>query len=255
MTTTRDAVVQLLRSTDPFVRRRIGHGAFVGVRYPYLYVETPKSGCTTTKLHLWNLERLGPIPYESRPHERPPGDPRLSLLSVSEDRALDALQGHSIFRFCVWRDPVRRLASAFWEKIHLGTDPGAEWPQWRAHIVRAFGLASEKQITLDHFVQFVCALPDHQRDFHFMSQWRLNLADLIQYHRVVRLDRYAEDMAGVYASIGVPEAEWPPLDIRENSSGSEVVQVSEQAAAMIRAAFRTDYDLLNLAPARYEGAN
>ena len=247
MTATRDDLVQLLRSVDPYICRRLGHGAFVGERYPYLYVETPKSGCTTTKLHLWNLERLGPIPYESRPHERPPGDRRLSLLSVSEDRALDALSGGSIFRFCVWRDPVRRLASAYQEKIPLAADPGLEWPQWRAAIVRAFGLPSEKDISFEHFVRFVCALPDEQRDFHFMSQWRLNLADILTYDRVVRLDRYAEEMVEVYRTIGVPTSEWPQFDLRENRSGSETVQASPAVVALVESTFRKDYELLDMA--------
>src|SRR6185312_13253203 len=153
--TDRELLQRLLQSPDPFLQRLLGYGAFVGQRYPYLYVETPKSACTTTKVHLWNLEGLGPVPYESRPHERPPGDPRLSLLSVPVEKALDALTSPAIYRFCVWRDPVRRLASAYWEKIHEKADPGPEWPQWRALIVKSFGLRSEDEITLDIFARFV----------------------------------------------------------------------------------------------------
>ncbi len=40
-------------------------------------------------------------------------------------RAVEALGSTSIYRFCVWRDPVRRLASAYWEKIHEKAGPGA----------------------------------------------------------------------------------------------------------------------------------
>ncbi len=58
LTARRDVARRLLQSPDPFVRRRLGHGAFVGERYPYLYIETPKSACTTTKGRLWELEGL-----------------------------------------------------------------------------------------------------------------------------------------------------------------------------------------------------
>jgi len=67
----RAAAVLALRSSDPVVRRRLGYGAFVGVRHPYLYLETPKAACTTTKAHLWRLEDLGPL----RPSPTPPTPP------------------------------------------------------------------------------------------------------------------------------------------------------------------------------------
>ena len=249
VTPERQTMLALLQSQDPFLRNRLGHGAFLGTRYPYLYIETPKSGCTTAKLQLWQLEGLGPLPYLSRVHERPAGDPRRSLYSVPPADAVEALSSASVYRFCIWRDPIRRLTSAYWEKIHEGTDPGPEWPQWRALIVRAFGLAGPEQISFEHFARFVVAVPDHQRDHHFMSQRRLMLADHIRYHRIVRLDRYADDMALVFRGMGAPEAEWPKLDQRENASGSEVVEVSPAAAEVIRQGFADDYRLVEGAEA------
>ncbi len=73
---------------------------------------------------------------------------------------------------------------------------------------------------------------------------------MIPYHKVVRRDRFAEDMAEVYRRVGAPESEFAALSRRENRSGSEVVSVSDESAALIRGAFRQDYELLKLgAPA------
>src|SRR5258705_3311023 len=116
-------MIQALRSQDPVIHRRLGYGAFVGSRFRYLYLETPKAACTTTKVHLWHLERLGPLPYPNHVHKRPPEDQRRSLLTIGEDAAIDALFGPSVFRFFVWRDPGRRLVSVFTPKKKLAPDP------------------------------------------------------------------------------------------------------------------------------------
>jgi hypothetical protein len=241
---TRSAAILALRSTDPVLRGRLGYGAFVGVRYPYLYLETPKAACTTTKAHLWRLEGLGPLPHPNSAHARPKEDPRPSLLTIGEARAVEALCGAYVFRFCVWREPVRRLASTYMAKIRLVRDPGVEWVYYRRVIADRFGLGSEKEITFDHFVRFVCALPDERREPHFMSQYRLSLAHFVRYDRIVRVDRYADDMAAVCRDIGVPPSLWPDFHLRENISGSEAIEISKSSAAMIRDAFRQDYEML-----------
>lgn len=234
----------MVRSDDSFLRRRLGYGAFVGVRYPYLYLETPKAACTTTKAHLWHIERLGSLPNPNAAHGRPQGDPRSSLLTIDEARAIEALSAASVFRFCVWRDPVRRLVSTFMAKIRLKRDPGPEWAYCRRAIVRWAGLSSEEEITVDHFARFVCMLPDERRDPHFMSQHRLSLFHAVRYDRIVCVDQYADGMSAVFREIGVPPAHWPDFGRRENVSGSETLEISKSSAAMIRETFRLDYEML-----------
>jgi hypothetical protein len=238
----------LLRSEDPFYRMRLSYGAFIGRRYPYVFIETPKAACTTTKVVLWRLEGLGPVPPDlTMVHHRSPWDPRKSPLTVPEEEALKALGGASAPRFFVWRDPVERLRSAYWDKIRLGYDYSPEWEQWRVVIRNAFRMPADQEISFDRFAEFVCALPDHLRDPHFMSQRRLVLADFVTYDYVVRTDDYAAGMAEVLRAMGVPHDRWPPLDERRNETGSSVVPVSAATAAKIRSAFSAAYDLLDVA--------
>jgi hypothetical protein len=240
------AALTALRSSSPFLQARLGYGAFVGVRYPYLYMETPKSACTTTKAHLWRLEGLGPLADPNSAHARGEDDPRPSLLTIDEAKAVEALAGSSVYRFCVWRDPVRRLASTFMAKIRLGRDPGEVWTRCRSMIMRRFGLGSEAEIGFDHFAEFVCAVPDEFREPHFMSQYRLSLAHLVRYSKVVRAETYAEDMAAVFRDIGAPPSLRPDFTLRENMSGSEAIEISKSAEALIREEFRPDYQMLDL---------
>ena|SRR5579872_1165383 len=239
-----DALRELLRSEDVFVRRRLAYGGFIGRKYPYFYMETPKAACTATKAILWQVEDLGPVPRPDLLHVRLPTDPRPSPLSVSEDEALAALSGRSAFRFFVWRDPVDRLRSAFHDKIHLARDPGPEWDWWRSRICNAFGLRPDQAISFEQFAEFVCATPDDARDEHFMSQHRLLLIDRIPFDYVVRTDDYVNGMTEVLRTVGVPRDRWPPLERRYNETGSDAVPVSDALAAKIRHAFRAGYEII-----------
>jgi hypothetical protein len=58
------------------------------------------------------------------------------------------------------------------------------------------------------------------------------------------MDRYAEDMAEVYRAIGVPRSEWPEFSRRENFTGSDAMEISGDTAAMIREAYRRDYEMV-----------
>lgn len=240
-----EEILRLLDSRRPLLRRQLSYGSFVGVRYPYLYIETPKSACTTTKGHLWRLEGLGPLADPNDVHERPLDDPRPSLRTVPESHAAEAMRGTSVYRFCVWRDPVRRLASCYMAKIRLKRDPAREWDQYRRIIAKRFGLRSPDEITFEHFASIACAMPDVRREWHFMSQWRLSLSEFLRYDRIVRVDRYAEDMRAVYRDIGVPASEWPDFGtLRENFTGSESLEISQPVADMIRKAYARDYDMI-----------
>lgn len=240
----RDAALTLLRSPHPFVRMRLAYGSFVGVRYPYLYMETPKAACTTTKAHLWRLEGLGPLPDANGAHARPHGDPRPSLRTLGEAAALEVLRSPRVIRFLVWRDPASRLASAWMSKIRLGRDPGEEWIWWRRRIAERFGLAPDADIGFDEFARFACELPDPEREEHFRSQFRLSLFNFIRYDRIVRFDRYAEDFAALLGDLGVSAARGPDLTRRENASGSEEIEASRSTRAMIREAYAQDYAMV-----------
>ena len=238
-TITREALERALHAdTHSFITARLRGGTFASARYPYLHVSAPKCACTKTKMMLWELEELGPFPADI--HDRPPGDQRLSALTVTRDRAMELLFGNSVFRFRVHRDPVRRLISAYVDKIVRG-----RWAAVRGALeafTRQFGWPPETTVSFDQFAEFVCAQPDHQRDQHWMSQWRLTLSEAIRYSFTVRVDHYARDMAHVYDRLGVPRRKWPTFDSKENASGSEQPSVSQATQDMIRRAYEKDCD-------------
>ena len=241
-----DAARDLLRTDNGFVRWRLGYGAFIGAKYPYFYMETPKAACTTTKALLWRLEGLGPRPCEAnRLHERPWWDRRRSPLTVPEEQAREALVGGSVFRFFVWRDPVARQLSAYNEKIRLGHyAAGSPLAALVGRIRTAFDLRPEQEIGFDQFSEFVCAMPDRDREHHVMSQRMQLLTDFIDYHYAVRTDDYAAGMADVLSAIGVPKRRRPDLTERHNSSCCDAVLVSKATSDRIRKAYSGDYDLI-----------
>jgi hypothetical protein len=238
-TITHQAVLRAIEGQgDPFITRRLRGATFVAARYPCLHVSAPKCASTKTKRALWDLDELGPSPADI--HQRTEGDGRLSVFSVGRERAEELLFGNAVLRFRVHRDPVQRLASAYVDKIVHGKWKAVS-SSWDAFI-RYCGSVPETDVTFDQFACFACSQPDHERDQHWMSQWRLTFSDAIRYNLIVRVDHYAEDMSQLYERLGVPRRKWPSFHLKENASGREALTISAATKQMIRRAYEKDCD-------------
>ena len=234
-------------SLPRFLKSRLSHGVFVSPRFRYVFTEVPKAGCSTTKAILWRLEDFGPLPASL--HARTRNDPRLSPVTADLKTAAEALFGPAYFRFTLWRDPVSRLASAYRDKIHLGLSPSSEWLPVRRAIADAVGVADPADITFDQFARYVCEQPDGERDSHWMSHYRVGLHDVIDYDALVRTDHYEVDMAAVLTRLAIARDRWPDLSVKVHTTGSrEQVAISKETAALVRAAFAIDYQLLDRVP-------
>jgi Sulfotransferase family len=234
---------ELSRDEPSFVRRRLGYGGFISNRFKYFFMEIPKAGATVTKTLLWQIEQLGSPPLADTGiiHRRPSDDPRPSPLTVPIDAARTVLFSKSYYRFSLWRDPVRRLASAYVDKIYLGRSTKRKWTTLRKSLARKCGVEDPRDIGFDWFADFVCSQQDEDRDLHWMSQWRLSLSDYLKYNQFVDLDNYAADMTRLFDEIGVPQDDRPDFRTRLHASGSEKIEISERTAKMIRSSYAQDY--------------
>jgi hypothetical protein len=110
-------------------------------------------------------------------------------------------------------------------------------------MAKTLGRASPDDITFDDFVGIVCDTPDERRDFHWRSQWMLTLSDVLDYHFVVRMDRFVEDMQSVLAAIGAPPLEADFLGRRWKDSGSAELAIPAETERKIRNEFAKDYEI------------
>jgi hypothetical protein len=177
--------------------------------YGCVFVKNPKVGTSSVMLwlhriltgdHAWAPER-----NMHREHKLP--SPR----DVGYDAVAKMLSGDA-FRFAFVRDPVRRLESAYIDKL---TNVERQ-PRWRTGVQRTLGLTEDpgRVPTLDQFVAAVAVQAPLDMDAHWRPQ-HLNLMDgLVEYDVVGRLEMFDADLERIREAIGAPRIR---LDVRNVS--------------------------------------
>ena len=192
---------------------RLGAGSFVSPARRYMYMETPKSACTSIKHLIVGLEGLtldaGAMPYqrETRPdmlvHQRRhiAMPTLLTVDDVSRAAILDGTDGWMIFALV--RNPFSRLVSFFDHKVRLG-EPGYSLLEQRYGNVARFGglkpafAAFAEEVVADSRLL--------RSDVHLMPQGELIMPRLISYSHVFRLEAVGEMLTALdhhMAGLGV----------------------------------------------------
>lgn len=161
-----------------------------------LYLEIPKSGCTTIKYilqaselaRIGHRDRLEGITEDlGRVHER--GISPLPLLSaLGHSTGNFVLTSSSIFRFTVARNPYSRVLSAYLDKIQPG--------EGYFHDLVAAKIANRDPISLS-FSQFLSVIQNcetSEMDIHWRPQVALVYPDLIEYTHIGRFEELTDSL-------------------------------------------------------------
>ncbi len=197
--------------TDFHELRRLGRGTFVGVRYPYVYMETPKAACSTMKAILLDLEqrseRARQLMEESQ-HTLGVHDRRINefagLADVTTEERHRLLNSPGVTRFCVVRNPYARLASAWINKIRM---PRQAFVGLREQIHASAGRTPDTTVAppFADFVHWLAAgAPQsiRQGDVHWRRMSDLVLWNTISYTHVLRAESLVEDLQPVLDALG-----------------------------------------------------
>lgn len=209
MMTGRQVTMGALRSYYP-------HGRFASRLTPLpslglIYVRNAKVATGTTLL--W-LHRIHTGDYDFVPQTNIHVEHALPRpTDVGWDTVVRMLNG-AAFRFSFVRDPVRRVESAYRDKVVRHRSYSG-----RADLQRTLGLPVDPRRDLS-FDQFVAALTILAEDPLTMDpHWRpqhLNLMHpLIHYDYVGRLETYAADLARIREASGLPDLPIPQLYVSD----------------------------------------
>ena len=216
----------------------------------YIYVETPKNACSSTKLSLMHIEGLEPPANLGDVHVRSPNDGRPSLFDLGYDGTLALLESKEYTKFCVFRDPTRRLFSAFRNKL---CNPELKnYDAIRKSIMQEHSVSDFREVRFAQFAEWVCNQPDEMRDHHYRSQWSLNLCDYIDYDFVVRMDNYASDMTLLARRLDLSDKQMPDFKKRTNVSNSEATKIPLGVTKQINRVYEKDFEILSMHKGGYE---
>lgn len=170
------------------------------MEHQFVYVETPKAGCSTIKHLLRNAFEAPPLDYrvdalqESRRdmfvHVRS-NVPLPSLFDLDNTSQHHALTSPHFLRFCVVRNPYARILSAWRNKIAF-CEPGYEYIHQA--ITGAVPPIYGKMVL--HFERFVEYLENEPNLSHCNPHWRRQIDLLfhsaIAYNHVGKLENLSE---------------------------------------------------------------
>jgi hypothetical protein len=200
---------------------RLAHDSYVLAEAALVYMATPKVACTSLKhavaaLHGVDFGLISQSLTAAKVNELAIHDRGIvrqpSLLDISEHERADLLGSPEALRFCVVRDPFRRLASAWLDCILCHSlSPIApilrfvEFPKY----VPDWTYLSER------FSEFVKCLYDHDgpnfSNHHWQRQCDLLLPDLMNYSLVARLEDLSAGLTPIIEHLQKRNLTWPGL--------------------------------------------
>jgi len=212
----------------------------------FLYVVVPKAANSTVKRVLWRL--LGTEVADDEAMETLHGGPGpfLGFPDMSSAELHEVLKGRGVFRFTFVRNPYERLVSAYQDKVRaLGRHRPIDY-------AGALGLA--RQPTFEAFVRKVAAQPDEASDWHWMSQHRCALVDLVSYDFIGRVERFDEHIAQVLQRIGAPAGLYDPAASVNRLGLGDAPLFSDELAELAFKRYRRDFEIFGYSPDSYRGA-
>lgn len=243
----------------PLIRQAIrtippGHllyALYISNRYRYVYVDNPKTGCSSLKSALVELETRGIRPdmdcYDWTVVHNRDRSPLLQLTGLGSLRPLSDLveQGYRFFSFV--RNPYTRLLSGYRDKIRK--------PHYRQELLRLMGKPPDQleyPISFAEFVQIITAQSDYNMNPHWRPQTTQILHELIDYSFLGRFEQYNTDFVRLFQHLGIEEDNMPALrNLNWNQDGS-AVDLSEYYTPAVKEQvyqrYRKDFDALGYEP-------
>lgn len=202
-----------------------------------VYIKNPKAGCSTVLV--W-LSRL----HSGQDDYRPKNVHAEHLLPRPADlgwRRISRMLGGEAYRFTFVRDPLRRVESAYRDKIVRASSS-----QWRDKIRGSLGLPLGSAEPLS-FEQFLAGLeqqdPVTEMDPHWRPQHLNLMHPLIEYDRIGKLENFDADLARIREEAGIRDVPVQKRNVRGTADPDSVYDGRSDRERRVRAIFATDFEL------------
>lgn len=188
----------------------------------YVYMDNPKTGCSSLKSALIEIEARDISPgldvYDWRVVHNRNASPLGRLIDYKTKSPLTDLVRDG-FRFVTFvRNPYARVLSCYRDKILKNRSE-------KAQVLRLLGysgLAPERPVSFEEFVKAIIRQTDYSMNPHWRVQTSHILYGILDYSFIGRFEKYQEDFTGLFRVLGIPEERIPTLrHINRTKEGSE----------------------------------
>jgi Sulfotransferase family len=212
----------------------------ISLAHRYVYVETPKAGCSTLKSLLIRAELDQDFQFmdDEHVHRRD----RSPLLNPRQVGDFAEFMQQSLFKFCFVRDPYSRLLSNYLDKI---ANPAARRDRMFQQIARQLGIDAETgQVTFSQFVEAVAQQPVEVMDPHWRTQYYQTFQQSFRYDFTGRFETFAADLRLVCDRIGVDFDRWYRREAVHATNASARIDefYTEELRELVYSKYRIDFE-------------
>jgi hypothetical protein len=188
--------------------KQLLYAIYISPRYKYVYVDNPKTGCSSLKSALVELEvrnlRTDIDCYDWRVLHNRDLSPMQQLTDLHTLKPLSYLieNGYQFISFV--RNPYSRLLSGYRDKIRK--------PHYKKELLRLMGHPAkdlERTVTFEEFVLAIVKQHDYAMNPHWRPQTSQILYDFIEFSFLGRFEQYQENFLALFQHLGIPSSEIP----------------------------------------------
>jgi hypothetical protein len=218
----------------------------ISPRYRYVYVDNPKTGCSSLKSALVELEfrgmRSDVDSYDWTVFHDPLKSPLKRLADLGAKAPLTYLvtEGYKFVTFV--RNPYTRVLSCYRDKVLKNR-------QQKRIILRLMGHSGEdieQPVSFGEFVRAIIRQTDYEMNPHWRVQTSQTLYGILDYSFVGRFECYQEDFLALFRHLGVPDAEIPPVRhlnrTREGAREGCVGYYTEELQELVYRRYQKDFE-------------
>lgn len=226
--------------------RRLEYSSFILEDYQVMYLDTPKTGCTSIKLAICRaLDTKFELPLSSKSSETNPemfvhdrqSIPVKSLMDLPPLVQREVLFGDTWKRFCVVRNPYDRIFSAWFSKVLL-QEPGFKHKLPNL----SFGERLDGLGDLYHrFEKFIDYLTKYgtASDPHWDTQYRQLLIEHLNWSAVLRFENLANQLREFEPHMNGLRLNLPVVN--ESGFRPDWRKISTQTQEAIRTLYEKDF--------------
>jgi sulfotransferase famil protein len=160
--------------------KRINYLCNISIKHKYLYMETPKVGCSSVKKNLQILENSGVDNQFPNVHDKS----KSPLFSPLDDGVDFRYVLGNYYKFSFVRNPYVRALSCYLDKFREGK------PKFREQL----GFGPEAAVSFEEFLERVSGQDSKEMNIHWMPVSLILSSDQIGYDFIGRFERFENDL-------------------------------------------------------------
>jgi hypothetical protein len=227
----------------------LGH-VHLSQKYPYLYVDTPKTGCSSIKKTL-NLAEDNELKFLMSSSNASEYGYSQGLLNIHNrdlmpllypktiEELMDAIASRAV-RFCFVRNPFTRVLSAYLDKIKTNVNARREL------FLRELSTPLQEILSFRDFLNLIKEQGYYQMNPHWRVQYYQSMFEVINFTHIGAFERFNDDLQLIISEINPVLLQYISKVDEHNTKITELISTyycDSEPLNLVREIYRQDFEI------------